>query len=893
MKSFAKTFLISLSVVALCLAIAASVKEAVFDSVTGFSVASSHDPISSWDHRDLTPPGTGGIAEKKVAVHENYGRVPLYFIENRGQADDRVKYYEAGNGHTTFFTREGVVFGLRTRAGECGDVETPEQSAVSHGVRDRFRPTSAEKPVKSSPLEMTFLGMRKDVEIISEGLQEYRVNYFIGNEPEKWRTNIPTYRTVLYREAYEGIDLKFYGNNRQMEYDIVVNPGGDPSRVAFQYNGAEKLEVAENGDLLIHLKEETKLVQRKPVVYQEIEGKRIAREGSFNIWRIRQSSNDSEGGIEADPTAKCVAGLEVQSRDYICRLELGAYDERYPLVIDPVLVYSTYLGGSASDSSPEWLINEEAAGIAVDASGNAYVTGVTTSSDFPTMNALQPSNRGNYDAFVTKINPSGTALVYSTYLGGDTHYYVHYGSSGSTHGNGIAVDASGNAYVTGGTTSNDFPTRNALYPNFMSWSPQLEDAFVTKINPSGTALVYSTYLGGQGNDYGNGIAVDASGNAYVTGLTISFDFPRMNLLFPTKLGGTVDAFVTKIDPSGTALVYSTYLGGSSGDDGRGIAVDASGNAYVTGYTASSDFPTTINALDPTLRGSSDAFVTKINPSGTALVYSTYLGGSGSDDGNGIAVDASGNAYVTGLTASSNFPTENPLYPHISGGRDVFVARIAFEPSVVNMVVSGTTLYASYVPGGLWTWNGNAWSRIHPSSPQKMAASASVLYADFGPLWGICEWNGEGWTQLHPSSPQKMAASASVLYADFGSPWGIWQWNGTDWTQLHPGSPQKMAASASVLYADFGSPWGIWQWNGTDWTQLHPGSPQKMAASPSVLYADFGPPWGIWQWSGTGWSQIHANSPTNMAVSALSGLYADFGPFWGICEWNGTGWSQLF
>ncbi|WP_303803105.1 SBBP repeat-containing protein, partial [Alicyclobacillus macrosporangiidus] len=341
------------------------------------------------------------------------------------------------------------------------------------------------------------------------------------------------------------------------------------------------------------------------------------------------------------------------------------FDPCYPLIIDPTLVYSTYLGGSGID---------QGLGIAVDSSGAAYVTGLTTSPDFPTQNPFQGALVGVFNAFVTKFSPAGNALVYSTYLGG----------SGGDAGNGIAVDSSGSAYVTGFTISPNFPTQNpfqgALAGGF--------DAFVTKFNPAGNALVYSTYLGGSGNDEGFGIAVDSMGSAYVTGVTESPDFPTQNP-FQGALAGVEDAFVTKFSPAGNTLLYSTYLGGSGVDEGRGIAIDSSGSAYVTGFTDSPDFPTQ-NPFQGALAGPEDTFVTKFSPGGNTLVYSTYLGGSGFDEGFGIAVDSSGSAYVTGQTDSPNFPTQNPFQGALAGVADAYVTM--FSPS------GNTLVYSTYLGG---------------------------------------------------------------------------------------------------------------------------------------------------------------------------------------------------
>jgi hypothetical protein len=334
---------------------------------------------------------------------------------------------------------------------------------------------------------------------------------------------------------------------------------------------------------------------------------------------------------------------------------MAAYDVTKPLVIDPTLVYSTYLGGSSDD---------EGFGIAVDSPGSAYVTGLTNSINFPTANPIQATNAGRTDAFVTKVNAAGNALVYSTYLGGST----------SDEAFGIAVDSLGSAYVTGQTNSTNFPTANPIQA---ANAGGVTDGFVTKINAAGSALAYSTYLGGSNTDQGSGIAVDSLGSAYVTGLTNSTNFPTANPIQAANAGG-LDAFVTKVNAAGSALAYSTYLGGSSHDEGFGIAVDSLGSAYVTGFTQSTNFPTA-NPIQAANAGSDDAFVTKVNAVGSALVYSTYLGGSSNDEGfGGIAVDGLGNAYVTGRTGSTDFPTTPGTFQttNASGGCcDAFVTKL--------------------------------------------------------------------------------------------------------------------------------------------------------------------------------------------------------------------------
>jgi hypothetical protein len=381
------------------------------------------------------------------------------------------------------------------------------------------------------------------------------------------------------------------------------------------------------------------------------------------------SSGDGGYGIAVDSSGNAYVTGYTYSRDFpaVVGPDLsfngGSWDA-FVAKVNPVgtaLVYAIFLGGSE---------NEEGLSVAVDSSGNAYVTGCTVSWDFPAVVGPDLSYNGMEDAFVAKVNSAGTALLYSGFLGG---WYRDWGY-------GIAVDSSGNAYITGETWSNDFPA--VMGPDL---SPNGWDAFVAKVSPSGTTLVYSGFLGGSSYDAGYGIAVDSSGNAYVTGDTWSSDFPAFGGPYTSHNGYGSDAFVAKVNPSGTALVYAGFLGGSGDDWGYGIAVDSSGNAYVTGYTSSSDFPTRVGP-DLSHNGDWDAFVAKVNPSGTTLVYSGFLGGSGTDCGYGIAVDSSGNAYVTGKTKSNNFPAVGGPDLSYNGGGDAFVARV--NPSGTALVYAG-------------------------------------------------------------------------------------------------------------------------------------------------------------------------------------------------------------
>ena len=432
----------------------------------------------------------------------------------------------------------------------------------------------------------------------------------------------------------------YYGNQHRLEYDFMVAPGANTARIRLFYRGEAPnafapLRLDANGDLVLD-GPDGEIRQHRPRIYQEVDGVRREVAGGYVI------------------RGKHEAGFW-----------LGSYDQARSLVIDPVLAYSTYLGGGA---------DEQGHAIAVDAGGNAYVTGVTQSANFPIAGSVQPPG-GSQDVFVAKLNPAGTALVYSTYLGG----------SAADNSSAIAVDSAGSAYVTGFTDSTNFPVSKALQGNRRGSL----DAFVAKLNPTGMALVYSTYLGGSGEDLGAGIAIDTAGNAYLTGVTTSPDFPLANAL-DASLGGPADAFLAKLNSEGAALVYTTYLGGGGADAAGSIAVDSAGSSYVVGTTTSTDFPTSSAVQSTSGGGISDAFATKLDPAGAALVYSTYLGGSGIDRGLRLALDSTGNLLLVGDTDSPNFPTSGPIQAANGGGIDAFVAKLHS---------SGSTLtYSTYLGG---------------------------------------------------------------------------------------------------------------------------------------------------------------------------------------------------
>lgn len=569
------------------------------------------------------------------------------FDANRGQTDAEVKFLTRGSGYSLFLNAAEFVLRLPGRQSS----EAPDEAVL------RFRPIGANPKPQVHGVERL----------------AGHVNYLMGEDRSKWTRLIPGYAKVRYRQLYPGIDLVFHGSSGQVEYDFVVRPGADPEQIGLAVTGATHMAVSSQGDLVIDTAA-GQFRQPKPVVYEVNGTQRRRVEGGYV-----SGSGDRLG------------------------FRVGAYDRSRTLVIDPLLPFSTHLGGGGDDGGH---------GIAVDAEGNSYVTGWTSSVDFPkerstrefsdarnvqttfcnlagrggplagggsTVSGVKPllGGGGCGDVFVAKLSPDGSRLLYSTYLGG----------GGADAGVSIAVDSSGSAHVSGFTTSRDFPTTKSAF----SATPDaagVPEAFVAKLDPIGSEVVYSTYLGGSFVDSANGIAVDQSGKVYLAGVAGPGLATTKGAFQPSPgMTGVSDAFVAKFDPAlagQASLVYATYLGGPGVDTGNGVAVDSDGNAYVTGL-AGEGFPTK-NAFQaafggrkctaPSAAGSCpDAFVAKLNSTGTALVYATYLGGQGDDSGMGIAVDSSGQAHVTG-TAGAGFPTKSAAFnkPN-SGGNDAFVAKL--------------------------------------------------------------------------------------------------------------------------------------------------------------------------------------------------------------------------
>jgi hypothetical protein len=588
---------------------------------------------------------TSPIATAKAAQLAAYGDLPLRFEANRGQTDPQVNFISRAAGSAFFLTPKGAVLTL--------DVPSqPDDRSTEISAEDSLR-RNARSSSKRVALQMSLEGVNPSVAAHGVDRLPGTSNYFIGNNPRKWRTNVPAYAKVRYAGIYPGVDLIYYGNRRALEYDFVLAPGADPSRIRLKIAGADSIAMSPDGGVAL---------------------KTAAGEVNLALPQIYQLDRGARQPVHG--------GYFLASRNEI-QFRLGAYDHTRELVIDPVLQYSTFLGGTTSDS---------ATAIAIDSAANAYVTGQTSSADFPTTSgALQTSLRGSKNAFITKLNSTATALIYSTYLGGL--------SGNGDAGLAIAIDSAGDAYVTGVTTSSSFPTVNPVQSTLKSTAG---NAFVSELNPTGSALVFSTYLGGSGivGDLGTGIATGPNGSTYVTGVTTSSDFPLKNPIQNALKNAVSAAFVSDINASGSTFAYSTYLGGSgaAGDSGAAIAVDSSGDAYVTGATSSTDFATTSGAYQSALKGTGfNAFMTEINPGGTAFLYSTYLGGSTANGGLGfgIALDSNNNTYLTGLTSAPDFPiTSGAAQSTLTGtGGHAFVSKI--NPSASR---GASLIYSTYLGG---------------------------------------------------------------------------------------------------------------------------------------------------------------------------------------------------
>lgn len=729
-------------------------------------------------------------SEKPLAIEQSAEQPApnrVAFEENRGQIDDaRVRYFSRAAGAAVFLTADEAVYVLPL-------ANQNDESAPT--IRNEFK-TEDQRPETENrlafALRMKIVGANLGSQFAGEELREQRTNYFKGAE-ENWRADIPNFGRVRYENVYDGIGMVWHGlENGATRYDFVVAPDADANQIVLQFDGADNLELDAEGNLLIHTPAGT-IKQNKPFSYQETDGIKQEIESRF---------------VLSEPPA-VAGGLKAETQ---IKFQIGEYDRAKPLAIDPTvtlnnLAFSTFVGSFADDiandiavdangnayitgrtistsfpttagtfdttqnggtdvfvtklnSSGTGLVfstflggtfNDEANGIALDAGGNIYVAGSASSSFPTTAGAFDTSFNGGVDVFVTKLNPNGSALVYSTYIGASQidiandvavdgngnayvvvrtpdatpalNYPVTAGAFDTTHngsddvavtklnstgtsldystflggsaidaGTSIAVNANGEAFVGGSTTDDavDFPTTAGAYDTTHNG---LTDFFVTKLNANGTALVYSTFIGGTSIDNANGLAIDNAGSAYIVG-SVSPGFPTTPGVFDTTAAGSNETGVSKLSADGSTLAYSTFLGGTQGETARGVAVDAFGNAYVTGDNFGGDYPTTAGAYDTTFNGSNDAVLTVLNQSASALIFSTYIGGGGAEFGNDIALDAVGNVYLTGRTALNAVPyptTPNAFQTFNGGGNDAFVSKFG------DFVIGGKVIDAAGNP----------------------------------------------------------------------------------------------------------------------------------------------------------------------------------------------------
>ena len=735
---------------------------------------------------------------KSLIVSPDFLEPPLYFIPNNGQFDEEALFCAQTSRYTLWLTTEALVFDSVRRE------YTHDNNLNPSNRRVEKKPKNLN--YKRDVSRLIFLNTHNNPVVYPLDCAHHKVNYFTRNDKSKWRTNIETSRAVLYKNLYDKIDMKISGVEEELEYDFIIRPGGNVSDIHLEYEAIRGTRIDESGHLVIDTRF-GELMHKKPECYQIIEGERVKAEAAFREigahtygFKVEEFNRDYEliidpmvivsstymGGsgddegfdVVVNEAGEVYVAGDTMSLDFpILNPMQETFAGNRDIFVTKIssdgstVLYSTYLGGSDWDWSPS---------IAVDNEGAIYLTGSTESNDFPTMNPYQENNAGpGADVFITKIDAAGTELVYSTYLGGSL--YSRYEDGPHDYGLGIDIDSVGAAYVTGETWTYDFPTKNAIEEYYGG----LGDSFVTKINPQGTDLVYSTLLpvctGGIGWDAGFGIAVDSEGAAYVTGVqTCDYPIGPPEVTFVMKIrpegddleyrlagklvsinseqarlrgsqgrdiavdvkgaayivgdGGprTKDrnAFISKYDPAGMRE-YSFSLWGSRDEYGYGITVDSEGAAYVTGSTNSIDFRT-VNPLQENRAGGMDAFVAKVSPEGDELEYSTYLGGARADVGRGIAAGANGVAYVVGGTYSINFPTKNPVQENNAGGSDAFITKLSFstyslevkagtggttDPSPGNYdICVGSEIMVKAIPNegfGFSHWSGDATSQDNP------------------------------------------------------------------------------------------------------------------------------------------------------------------------------------
>ncbi|OGD21347.1 MAG: hypothetical protein A2W03_04680 [Candidatus Aminicenantes bacterium RBG_16_63_16] len=967
----------------------------------------------------VTPQVPGAPANASIRANMDFGRVPLYFIPNLGQLDSRVAFYIQGRDKTVYFTPGGVTFSLsqpETRTAQSGGKESVDRHPIKENT-----------PSNSWVVKLDFVGANGDVKPVGEEKTGGVVSYFKG-KPADWQAGLPTYSRIVYRDLWPGIDLAYSGTANRLKYEFIVHPGADPSLVRLAYRGIDGIAVDQEGRLEVKTPEGG-FKDDIPVAYQEIGRARKNVSLSYNL-----GAQDCSG--EKTPLEK-----DAEGDAWVYGFEVGNYDPTQPLILDPALfVFAGFIGGASNDqgysiaidsarnvyvtglaystestfpetTGPDLTQNgdfdafvakvdasgaglvycgyiggaawDDGRGIAVDTSGNAYVTGRTlsTQTSFPVVAGYDMTHNGLYDAFVAKVNTAGDALVYCSYVGGSAddigtgiavdgsgnayiagytgsseatfpeitgpdlsyngatydgfvcklnssgsgRYYCGYiGGSSDDQVNAIAVDGSGNAFVTGGTQSTQATFPVIVGPYLTHYNAQ--DAFVAKVNSSGTALAYCGYIGGEQMDTGYGIAVDSKGSAYIAGDGgAGAGFPFVGGLDSTY-GGYGDAFVAKVTPIGDALVYCGLIGGDNVDHAFGIAVDGSGNAYVTGQTQSNlagGFPL-VDGPDLTLNGM-DAFIARVNASGSKLSYCGYIGGDGWDLGQRVAVDAWGNAYVIGYSdVGTGFPVAvGPDLSH-NGNYDAFVAKIYhyWTPGPKTTAVGdfdgdGTDeLVVDLGTNGAWMYNSGTWTQLSAMNPQGMI-TANVdgntddeLLMEFG-YTGLWLYDNGAMNLLSEEDTQTMAAGdvdadgSDEVAVDFGTV-GFWLYDGGSWTQLSGANLDTMVVAelngsgGAEIVGDFGAI-GLWELSSGSWTQLSGVNVENMAAGNTdgtggkELVGDFGPV-GLWVLSAGNWTQLSGVNADYMITADLDHSNDDeiIGDFsgTGLWLWDSGSWNIL-
>ena len=558
------------------------------------------------------------------------------FIPNTGQYNDLVKFRSDAENAVIWFTENEVYYQFIRYIERSSSTDNMTQlEYISDNTFDSL---------EFSIIKISFDGANKQPTIIPDSPIPTKNNYFFGNDRSKWRKNISTYQEIKYQNLYAGIDLIYKNNGTNIEYDFKVSAGSNPEQIKIRVHGADEIYLNQDNKLVLTSRLGN-VIENNPVVYQ------IAGNSKIPVNAKIILHDDNSFGFEFT----------------------NGYNSELPLIIDPVLEYSTFLGGSSNDYCRS---------VAVDPEDNLYATGYIASSDFPTESAYDSIYNGGspsgYDIFVTKISVTGDSICYSTYIGGIT---------GDDKAYAIKVDAFGSAYITGVTGSTDFPTADSIQGD----NGGSKDAFVSKLSPAGDSLIFSTYLGGDGEDVGNGLDINSGNEIYIAGKTASTDFPTVSY-YDNSLGGTKDGFITKLSNTGNSIEFSTYIGGADEDAALAIAIGSDNDAFITGYTTSSDFPV-VNAYDSDFNGGTslgDCFVTRLNSTGDMVEYSTFIGGANDDAALGIAIDSIDEVFVTGYTYSLNFPLENAFDIDLSGSIDAFITKLN---------ATGDSLrYSSYLGG---------------------------------------------------------------------------------------------------------------------------------------------------------------------------------------------------